>query len=94
MHMIFSSWDYDRTGSISIANLYTMAKRLGLNLNYDEARVLLASADRNGSATLSLDEFLDLIHNKDDMLNLDLDKLASIKITHFHLSKTTIRVFC
>lgn len=77
MQKIFAAWDADRTGYISLENLYNMTKILGLNLNYDENRVLLASADRKGTGTLGLDEFFDLIHNKDDALNVDLENLSS-----------------
>ncbi len=38
-----------------------MVNDLGVNINYDEARVLVASADFDKSNDLSLDEFMDLI---------------------------------
>ena len=74
---IYASWDEDHTGYISTDNVYTMMKRLGLNVNFDEARVLIASANKSGSGDLSLDEFLDLIYNHDDALNINFDVLAS-----------------
>ena len=77
---IYNAWDEDHTGAITIENVYNMAKKMGLNLNVDESRVLLASANKTGSGELALDEFLDLIYNKDDVLNVDLDHLARKKI--------------
>lgn len=55
-----------------------MMKKLGLNMNVDEARVLVASADRRSSGSLNLDEFMDLIFNDNEALNVDLNKLTSI----------------
>ena len=49
-----------------------MIHRLGININIDEARVLLSSADMDGSNDLGLDEFLDLIFNDKDALNVNL----------------------
>ena len=84
MYKIYHAWDAENKGRVSIDNFYSMAKKLGLNLNYDEARVLLASADKNGKGNLTLDEFFDLVNNKDDALNVDLDNLSS-KFSYFGL---------
>ena len=56
-----------------------MIKKLGLNLNENEARVLVASADRNQSGSLSLDEFMELIFNDNDAMNVNLASLKSIE---------------
>lgn len=40
-----------------------MVKRMGININMDEAKVLLASADKDESNDLGMDEFMDLIFN-------------------------------
>ena len=77
---IFNLWDEDHHGVITAKNVYNMVNKLGLNINFDEARVLIASADKDESSDLKLDEFLDLIYNKDDILNVNFDKLSS-KIT-------------
>jgi hypothetical protein len=52
-----------------------MLKRLQINVNFDEARVLLASSDKDGSNDLALNEFLDLIFNEKDALNVNLKAL-------------------
>ena len=72
---IFTAWDEDSQGVLSVKNVYNMVQRLGLNINTYEAQVLVASADRNGNGCLSLDEFLDLIFNDNTMLNIDLKKI-------------------
>jgi Ca2+-binding EF-hand superfamily protein len=69
---IFNLWDEDSKGAISVKNLYNMIHRLGLNVNLDEARVLVASSDKDGSNDLAIEEFLDLIFNEKDALNIDL----------------------
>ena len=81
---IFNLWDEDHQGAITAKNVFNMVNKLGLNINFDEARVLVASADKNETNDLKLDEFLDLIYNKDDILNINLDKLSS-KIIFFVL---------
>ncbi|CAD8211829.1 unnamed protein product [Paramecium octaurelia] len=72
---IFNSWDEDANGAISVKNLYNMVNRMGININQDEAKVLLASADKDGSNDLGMDEFMDLIFNDKDILNVDLKQL-------------------
>ena len=71
-------WDEDSIGAVSVKNLYNMIQRLGININIDEARVLLASADMDGSNDLGLDEFLDLIFNDKDALNVNLKALPAL----------------
>jgi hypothetical protein len=52
-----------------------MAKKLGLLINHNEARVLVASADHNADGLLSLDEFMDLVFSADDKFEVDLDSM-------------------
>lgn len=75
---IFNLWDEDSNGAISVKNLHNMIHRLGININLDEARVLLASSDKDASNDLALDEFLDMIFNEKDVLNVNLKSLPSI----------------
>lgn len=42
---IFNSWDEDSNGRISVKNIYNMIKKMGININVDEATVLVASAN-------------------------------------------------
>lgn len=72
---IFTLWDEEGNGKLSVGNVFAMIKKLGLNINLDEARVLVASADEDRSGDLSLDEFMNLIFNDNEALNVDLAKL-------------------
>ena len=72
---IFNCWDRDSTGRITAQNLYTMLKLMNLPLNKKEVKILLASADKNKSGQLTPDEFLDMIYNVRNILNIDLKKV-------------------
>jgi len=87
MHRIFQAWDSEKKGRISAENFFTMAKKLGLNLNYDESRVLIATADKSATGNLTLDEFFDLVNNKDDALNVDLDHISKYVDANYLLQK-------
>lgn len=56
---------------------------MGININFDEARVLIASVDIDKSGDLSLNEFMDLIFNSADALNVNLKEMLG-KINLFH----------
>ena len=61
-------------------NVFNMVKNLGLKVNINEAQVLLASADKNMSGTLTIDEFMDLIFNQKDNLNaINLKNLPNLE---------------
>lgn len=75
LQKVFKRWDADNAGFVSVKNVYNMVNQLGMKINFDEARVLVASADKRGAQNLSLDEFLDLIYNKDDVMNVNLAKM-------------------
>jgi len=49
-----------------------MIKKMGININIHEARVLVASVDADKSGDLSLDEFMQLIFNDNDNLDVNL----------------------
>ena len=36
----------DKNGVVSVKNAYDMIKKLGININFDETRILVASADK------------------------------------------------
>ena len=79
---IFNLWDEDHEGQLSAKNVINMLSKMGLKLNEAEAQTLIASADQTGNAKLSLDEFLDLIFNDNDMLNINLKKLGKTFILY------------
>lgn len=52
-----------------------MIRKLGINANMNEARVLVASVDQDFSGFMTMDEFMDLIFNDSDNLKVDLTKI-------------------
>ena len=76
---IFNCWDEEHNGAVSSKNIYDMVKRFGININFDEARVLVASADHDQSNDLNLDEFLELIFTDNEALKVDLNRIPGIK---------------
>lgn len=57
-----------------------MIKNMGININFDESRVLIASADFDKSGDLSLNEFMDLIFNSNDVLKVNLKDLPGTDV--------------
>lgn len=61
-------------GALSVKNVLSMVKNLGLNMNINEARVLVSTVDSNQDGIIQLDEFIDLIFkdmdDNDAMINL------------------------
>ena len=55
-----------------------MVDNMGMKINHDEARVLLASANGNRNNKLLLNEFLDLIYNNQDALNVDISRISKL----------------
>jgi Ca2+-binding EF-hand superfamily protein len=52
-----------------------MINKMGININKDEAMVLMASADQNYDGVLDLKEFHDLIYSANEALNVDLGSI-------------------
>jgi len=60
---------------IDTEDIVRMISKLGININKEEALVLLYSADSNGDGGLDLQEFHDLIYSTNEALNVDLGKI-------------------
>ena len=78
----------DSKGEIDAKNAYNMIKKLGINVNLDEARVLIASADEDQGGSITMDEFIRLIFEDNQTLNVDLKNIPSKnkkmdKVIHF-----------
>lgn len=56
-----------------------MIRRFGLAMNENEVKVLVASADHDGSGDLQLDEFMELIFNDTDVFNVNMKSLKILK---------------
>ena len=72
---IFKEWDITSRGEISIYDAHLMINKLSIPINYNETRVLIASSNDRGSETLNMEEFMHLIFNDNNALNVDLSKM-------------------
>jgi Ca2+-binding EF-hand superfamily protein len=79
---IFNAWDLGSLGVLRPEDLHTMVNRLGVQINMDESRVLLATANKSRTGVLSLAEFLELIFDESDKINLDLTSMISDPAAH------------
>ena len=60
---------------VDLDDVMSMVKKLGININKEEARVLLLSADVNADNVLDLEEFHELIFSNNEALNIDLSRV-------------------
>ena len=72
---IFKDWDITSQGEISIYDAHLMINKLSIPINYNETRVLIASANHRGTESLNMEEFMHLIFNDNNALNVDLTKM-------------------
>ena len=63
LQKIFNAWDENNIGKINCSNLQNMLNKIGLQVNNDEAKILMAFSDKNGDDCLSIDEFHHFIFN-------------------------------
>ena len=53
-----------------------MLSQLGIYVNINEAKVLLATADSTKTGELNVDDFIDLVFSESDHLNVELSRLS------------------
>ncbi|CAG9324461.1 unnamed protein product [Blepharisma stoltei] len=73
---IFNQWDERSLGVLRPEDVCKMVNKIGIPINLIEARVLVASANQSHTGALNLDEFMQLIFDQDDRLNVDLATLT------------------
>ncbi|CAG9333669.1 unnamed protein product [Blepharisma stoltei] len=73
---IFNQWDERSLGVLRPEDVCKMVNKIGIPINTLEARVLVASANQSNTGALNLDEFMQLIFDQDDRLNVDLAALT------------------
>lgn len=78
LNKIFKSWDEEGKGYLTIQNVHEMVNKLGLKMNLNEAQVLIASSDKNFNGMQSMDEFMQMVFNTEDTMDVDLQKLIDI----------------
>ena len=72
---IYKEWDIVSIGEISVYTAHKMINKLGIPINYNETRALIASLNKRNTESLNMEEFMHLIFNDNTALNLDLKKL-------------------
>lgn len=75
---IFKEWDKENMGEISIKDACNMINKLSIPINFDETRALVSSSNKRGTETLNLQEFMHLIFNDNDELNLKIKNISSM----------------
>jgi len=58
---VFSMFDTNKDGTISVKELSAVTSALGLKLSQEQANGLIKNADKDGDASLSFEEFLTLL---------------------------------
>eukprot|EP00747_Dinoflagellata_sp_TGD_P213251 gnl/TRDRNA2_/TRDRNA2_86234_c0_seq2.p1 gnl/TRDRNA2_/TRDRNA2_86234_c0~~gnl/TRDRNA2_/TRDRNA2_86234_c0_seq2.p1 ORF type:complete len:171 (+),score=54.08 gnl/TRDRNA2_/TRDRNA2_86234_c0_seq2:105-617(+) len=61
---IFSLFDDDKTGTISLKNLKRVAKELGETMSEEELREMIERADSKGDGQISLEDFYTIMTKK------------------------------
>lgn len=70
---LYKNWDSSCNGYINLYDAHSMINKLGIPINYNETRALISSA--SDEEVLRLDDFVNLIHNDNPALNINLKKL-------------------
>lgn len=55
-----------------------MIRKMGININLDEARVLLASADCDQGGELEMDEFMNMIFSSESALDVNMKDIPVV----------------
>lgn len=92
LQKIFNLWDADHKGAVSVQNVLDMITRFGINMNLNEARVLVASSDHDKTNDLNLDEFLELIFTDNEALNVDLKHIPVLSENDMTKMNETMQV--
>jgi len=79
---IFNAWDRESLGVLRTEDVHDMVNKIGVQVNLDEARVLLATANKSMTGVLSLPEFLELIFDDSDKINVDLSAISDTSVHH------------
>ena len=77
VNKIFQQWARTFPNKITVYDAYKMINSLNIPINYNETRAFIASGSNFGNEFLSLDEFSNLIFNKNEDLYEDPWKVQS-----------------
>jgi Ca2+-binding EF-hand superfamily protein len=72
---IFKDWDSNGKGQVDVYDANSMINKLGIPINFNETRALIASSSKGQSEELSLEEFMHLIFSDNPALEINLQKI-------------------
>lgn len=73
LHRIFSQWDKDAKGGISVNDLFNGLNKIGITTTLDQAAAIHGAATQTDSdPNLSLQEFSDLLFSADENFTVNL----------------------
>ncbi len=72
---IFKEWDFTGSGEIGVFSGHKMINMLGIPINFNETRALISSSNKRCTESLNMEEFMHLIFNDNQTLNLDLKNI-------------------
>ena len=68
---IFKQWNKTQTGEISTYETHQMINKLGIPLNYNESRILIATSNKRGNESINMEEFINLIFAEGSNQNMN-----------------------
>ena len=74
---LFHLWDQDALGVVRTEDVQSMLANIGINININEARALVACYSENQAGSLTLPAFTDMLFKEDDNLYCDLSKIPA-----------------
>lgn len=74
LRKIFKTWDDGNNGIVNIFDAHRMINKLSIPINFNETRVLIASASK-GEEGLTLEDFNNLVYNENQITNFDLTRM-------------------
>jgi hypothetical protein len=79
VNQFFKDWDKSGKGYLTSSDIQNMLDKMGLQVNKDEANMMLVAIDENGDWQVTLNEFLDLIFTHNDAFSgVDLSKGGTV----------------
>lgn len=85
LRKIFKTWDSSSNGVVNLFDAHKMINKLAIPINFNETRVLIASATENDY--LTVEDFTQMVHSEAQAINVDLAKLKCKLILYTILMK-------
>lgn len=76
----FALFDKDQSGNIDVLELKDAMKALGIYMNKEQSKVLMEKADKDGSGTIEIGEFMALMAEKINQRNPKEEVLKAFRM--------------